>query len=225
MTQPRLRNATYLSPHIQNQVISIIGHDFIRASLVDEVKKSKYYAILADEISSNNTEHLALRLCFFDTHCDIREEFVGFVKLQRIRACDIASAILAYISDIGLSLDDLRGQGYDGAVNMSGEVSGLQQLICGKQPLALYTHCAGHVLNLLVSRSCTDPPIRNCIASIKAITAWIKFSLKREGLLKVICEAKQQSGSQYRTPSSMFVSLDGWKISMVGNGSPLLILS
>ena len=76
LNQPRLRNATYLSPHSQNQVISIIGYDFIQASLVDEVKKSKYYAILADEVSSHNTEHLALCLRFVDAHCDIREEFV-----------------------------------------------------------------------------------------------------------------------------------------------------
>lgn len=58
LAQPRLRNATYLSPHIQNQIISIIGYDFIRASVVDEVKKSKYYAILAEEILAiiQNTE-------------------------------------------------------------------------------------------------------------------------------------------------------------------------
>ena len=88
--------------------------------------------------------------------------------MQCIRACDIiSSAILAYISDIGLSLDDFWGQGYDGAVNMSGEVSGLQQLIPEKQTLALYTHSTGHVLNLAISRSCTVPHIRSYIASIR----------------------------------------------------------
>ena len=76
---------------------------------------------------------------------------------------------------------------------MSGEVSGLQQLIRDKYPLSLYTHCTGHVLNLAISRSCTVPHIRN-IAFIKVIRLWIKFSLKRS-LLKAICEAKQQSVS------------------------------
>ena len=77
---------------------------------------------------------------------------------------------------------------------MSGEVSGLQQLIPEKQTLALYTHCTGHVLNLAISRSCTVPHIRNYIASIKVIRPWIKFFLKRS-LLKAICEAKQPSVS------------------------------
>ena len=77
---------------------------------------------------------------------------------------------------------------------MSGEVSDLQQLICDKQPLALYTHCTGHVLNLAISRSCTVPHIHSYIASIKVIRPRIKFSFKRS-LLKAICEAKQQSVS------------------------------
>ena len=77
---------------------------------------------------------------------------------------------------------------------MSGEVSGLQQLIREKQTLPLYTHCTGHVLNIVISRSCTVPHIHNYIAFIKVIRPWIKFSLKRS-LLKAICEAKQQSVS------------------------------
>ena len=102
---------------------------------------------------------------------------------------------------------------------MSGEVSGLQRLILEKQPLALYTHCADHVLSLVISRSCFVPPIHNCIASIKAITAWIKFSPKREGLLKAICKAEQQSarGSQHRNPllnvciTRWVENIDGWE--------------
>ena len=77
---------------------------------------------------------------------------------------------------------------------MSGEVSGLQQLIHEKQTLAFYTHCTGHVLNLAISRSCNVPHICNYIPFIKVIIPWIKFSLKRS-LLKAICEAKQQSVS------------------------------
>ena len=217
LNQPRMRNATYLSPQSQNEVISIIGCDIIQASLVDEVKKSKFYSILADEVSSHNTEHLALCIRFVDVHCQIREEFVGFVKLERVRASDIASAILTFLSNVGLSLADLRGQGYDGASNMSGEVSGLQRRILDKQPLALYTHCSGHALNLVISKSCTVPLLRNCIATIKSITSWIKFSPKREGLLKKICEKEQQSGGQLRTPllnvcvTRWVENIDGWE--------------
>ncbi len=61
--------------------------------------------------------------------------------------------------ELGLSLNNLRGQGYDGASTMSGEKSGVQKKIREKQPKAIYTHCAGHSFNLAISSSCTLPHI------------------------------------------------------------------
>lgn len=46
---------------------------------------------------------------------EIREEFVSFIKMERVRAVDIEQAITRLLTDLGLSFDDLRGQGYDGA--------------------------------------------------------------------------------------------------------------
>ena len=66
---------------------------------------------------------------FVDAICDIREEFVAFVKLQRVRAFDITNAIISKIEELGLSLHDVRGQGYEGAPTMSGERSGVQRQI------------------------------------------------------------------------------------------------
>ena len=40
--KPRARNATYLSPTSQNQIIHLIGHD-IRANLIAEVKKASFF--------------------------------------------------------------------------------------------------------------------------------------------------------------------------------------
>ena len=45
---------------------------------------------------------------------------VAFLKLVRVRAVDIADAITETLTNLWLSLDDLRGQGYDGASTMSG---------------------------------------------------------------------------------------------------------
>ena len=91
--KPRARNATYLSPTSQNQIINLIGHDVIRANLIAEVKKARFFAVLADEVSSHNVEYLPLCLRFVDEKYDIREEFVSF-KLARVRATDIANAIV-----------------------------------------------------------------------------------------------------------------------------------
>lgn len=156
----------------------MLGHDIIRANLIAEVKKAKFFADLADEVSSHNVEYLPLCLRFVDEKYDIREEFVSFA---RVRATDIANAIVSMLEELGLSLADLRGQGYDGASTMSGEKSGVQKQLRDIQPKA---HCAGHSFNLAIVSSCTIPCVRNCIDIVKSLTISIKSSPKREGLLK-----------------------------------------
>ena len=174
--QPRARNATYLSPRSQNDIISIIGYDMVRNKILSEVRKARFYSILADEVSSHNVEHLCLCLRFVDDMSHIREEFITFLKLERVRAIDITNAIVNCLEGLGLSLNELRGQGYDGASTMSGEKSGVQKRIRDIQPKALYTHCAGHSLNLAIVSACTVLSVRNAIDSIKAFTLWIKAS-------------------------------------------------
>ena len=145
-------------------------------------------------------EYLPLCLRFVEEKYDIREELVSF-KLARVRATDIANAIVSMLEELGLSLGDLRGQGYDGASTMSGEKSGVQKQLRDIQPKALYTHCAGHSFNLAIVSSCAIPCVRNCIDIVKSLTIWIKSSPKREGLLKCVCECRIQEGtSSNRNP-------------------------
>jgi len=182
--KPRARNASYISPQIENEILSVSGFDVIRKSIISEIKKARYFSVMADEVSSQNVEHLvALCLRYVDECIDIQEKFI---ELPRVRAMDIATAIIAAIENLGLSLTNLRGQGYDGASNMSGHKSGVQKQIRDKQPKALYTHCAGHSLSLVIVTSCSVLAVRNSIAKVKGITYWLKISPKREGFFKQI---------------------------------------
>lgn len=111
----------------------------------------------------------------------------------------------------------MRGQGYDGASTMSGIRAGVQAKIREIQPKAIYTHCAGHSLNLAISNSCSVPTIRNCIDRIKSITLWVKNSPKREGLLKAIVAEGTSSHPSSRTPlfnvciTRWVENIDGWE--------------
>ena len=49
-----------------------------------------------------------------------------------------------------LSMSRLRGQGYDGASNMRGELNGLKKLVLDENPHAFYVHCFAHQLQLVV---------------------------------------------------------------------------
>ena len=51
------------------------------------------------------------------------------------------------LEELDIPVENMRGQGYDGANNMSSEVIGVQTRIREKSPLATYIHCSGHCLN------------------------------------------------------------------------------
>ena len=214
LTTPKAKNATYLSPRSQNEIINVIGHDIILANIVSEIKKARFYSVLADEVSSHNVEHLPLCVCFVDSENHIREDFVSFIKLERVRAVDITDAIVKCLQNLGLSLSDLRGQGYDSASNMSGVKTGVQAKLKEIQPKAVYTHCTGHALNLSIVSSCSIASIRNCIDTIKSVTIWVKYSTKREGLLKAIASEMTQTS---RNPllnlcvTRWVENIDGWE--------------
>lgn len=196
LQQPRTRNAAYISPTTQNEIINIVGYDIIRAN-----------SVLADEVSSHAVEHLAICLHFVDEQCDVREEFVSFGKMQRVRAIDISNGIVSSLEGLGLSLNELRGQGYDGASTMSSEKSGVQRLIRNKQPKAIYTQ---HSLNLAIVSSCSVPAISNCIERVKSLTLWIKSSPKRESILKTIYQRGVQSGTTQSWVPILNVCITHW---------------
>ena len=52
---PKLWNATYLSPVIQNEMI-VIGNKIIQLQIVHKVKDARIYNIMVNEVTSDNTE-------------------------------------------------------------------------------------------------------------------------------------------------------------------------
>jgi len=54
---------------------------------------------------------------------------LGFIKMQSTIRVAIKGAIKSELETMGLSFENLQGQGYDGGTNMSGENKGVQSLI------------------------------------------------------------------------------------------------
>ncbi|XP_037534998.1 zinc finger MYM-type protein 1 [Nematolebias whitei] len=126
LASPMMKNATYISPQTQNEILDIMGNDFILSGLVTEIKEAKFYSILADEVTSHNIEHMAFCVRFVDRESNIREEFLTFVPLSHTTGVYLAKTILQTIEKIGLDPSNIRGQGYDGAANMSSQNVGVQ---------------------------------------------------------------------------------------------------
>ena len=76
MQNPQAKNATYLSPSSQNDIVDVIGLDYIRGNIVTEIKQAPYFSVIADEVTSHNSEYSSLCLRYINAHCEIQERFV-----------------------------------------------------------------------------------------------------------------------------------------------------
>ena len=178
------KNATYQSKTVQNELIECVG-THIKEKLISEIKDAKFFSILADEAQdSSNKEQLSLVLRFVDHSFHIREEFFGFILCtEGISGKAISGYIKETLGSLGLDLNNCRGQGYDGAGNMSGKYIGAAALLKKDSPLALYVHCASHRLNLCVANTCKIQPVKIMMALIKSVSDFFNNSPKRQSAL------------------------------------------
>ena len=75
------RNATYTSPDIQNQLISILG-DHICNAILGKVPSSLCYTLIADEVTDcSNKEQLCIVIRYVEPEAaSIREDLVTFLE-------------------------------------------------------------------------------------------------------------------------------------------------
>lgn len=84
----------------------------------------------------------------------IQERFIKFLHCENGISGKALKKIDCLTNDLQLDISKCRGQCYDGAANMAGQFSGLATRIQEINPLAFYTHCASHRLNLCVAAGC-----------------------------------------------------------------------
>ena len=143
-------------------------------------------------------EILSLCIRFVDKSHQIREEFIEFIPVEVTTGQHLANVILQKLHSLGLQVSFLRGQTYDGAAVMSGAKKGVQARIKQDAPLAVYTHCCGHLINLVLASSTVDPNVRNMIDKLKESCLFFNYSPKRAGLLKSIISSDEPSSSKMK---------------------------
>jgi len=179
----RPKNALYRSPIIQNEMIDLCGATI--REIVTRVKEACAYSILADETADiSGKEQLSIGLRFFDEKAnEIKEEFLGFVKLDGLDAKNIAKAIDDFVTNLNLDPDKCVGLGFDGCSTMSGKEGGVQAILRQKYKKAFYFHCSSHKLNLVANDLNVISEIRNCVRIIKEIIKFFRESVLRRKLI------------------------------------------
>ncbi|CAN1800153.1 Zinc finger MYM-type protein 1 [Linum perenne] len=89
-------------------------------------------------------EQMGVVLRYVDGKECVIEKFLGISHVRDTKAMSLKIAIESMLMKNGLSISRVRGQGYDGASDMKGEINGLKTLILEESPYAYYIHCLAH---------------------------------------------------------------------------------
>ena len=115
------KNAKYTSHQTEKELIEI-SEQILVNDIVSAANNYIGFSVLADEIADiSGTEQLSIEIRFvYPTKKQtMREEFLGFVPLNNMPAASISDALLSKCLSLGLNLDCLLGQGYDGCSTMA----------------------------------------------------------------------------------------------------------
>ncbi|KAH9686649.1 TTF-type domain-containing protein [Citrus sinensis] len=128
---------------------------------------------------------MAIILRYVDCHGFIRERFFEIVNVDETKALTLKNEICNVLVQYNLLVENLRGQGYDGASNMAGEWNGLQSLFLNDCLYAYYVHYFAHRLQLvLVAVSKEVNEVWLFFSKLSSIINFASASFKRYSELK-----------------------------------------
>ncbi|XP_019183943.1 PREDICTED: zinc finger MYM-type protein 1-like [Ipomoea nil] len=178
------RNATYTSPTIQKQILQVLATK-VKSAIREEIGDAKFCIIVDEARDESKKEQMSIVLRFVDRDGFIQERFFGVVHVKDTIASTLKEGIFSILSRHNLDVQNIRGQGYDGASNMRGEWNGLKALILDKCPYAYYVHCFAHRLQLaLVASSKKVIPVHHFFTKLNSIINVVGASCKRNDQLK-----------------------------------------
>ncbi|XP_034219023.1 zinc finger MYM-type protein 1-like [Prunus dulcis] len=177
-------NLKLVAPKIQKDIVNACAGETLDVIMSD--LKDRFFSILVDEARDIFVkEQMAMVLRYVDDKGHVIERFVGVQHVTDTTSSSLKDAIDIFFSSNGLSFSKLRGQGYDGASNMRGELKGLKTKILREQPCAYYVHCFAHQLQLaLVAVAKKNIDIASFFTTTNSVVNHVGASCKRRDALR-----------------------------------------
>lgn len=201
--------ATYISNTTQNQIIECCA-DEIKETLISNIKKSKFYAVIFDETTDiSHTEQLSFNIRYLFNK-QIREDLIQFIDAydnitnlndddtkreeQRLTGEALGQIVLKLLQELSLDPNDCVGIGTDSCSVMSSESIGAVTEIQKVAKNAVRCPCMNHCLNNSLSASIKVSCIRNAVGVMKSVISFFNMSAKRNRMLKAslssLCETR-----------------------------------
>ena len=141
------KNHQMTFPDIKKEIANVVAIETINAIIKDI--GGSLFAIIVDESRDMSTkEQLAIALRYVDKLGHVNKCFLGITHVNNTSAMTVKSVIEEVFNKHSLSISRLRGQGYDRASKMRGELNGLKTLILKDNPSTYYVHFFAHKLQL-----------------------------------------------------------------------------
>ncbi|XP_015965739.1 uncharacterized protein LOC107489497 [Arachis duranensis] len=141
------QNAIYTSPSIQKEILHVFARK-VQNKICNEIDNAKFRLIVDEVRDESKREQMALVVRFVDKHGFVKERLIDVIHVKDTTFATLKQEICSALSHHNLNIQNVRGQGYDGASNMHGEWKGLQALIIQECPYGYYVHCFAHQLQL-----------------------------------------------------------------------------
>ncbi|XP_025665281.1 uncharacterized protein [Arachis hypogaea] len=178
------KNAKYTSNDVQKEILHILATK-VRNSIREEIGDAKFCIIVDEARDESKKEQMAIVLRFVTLDGFVKERFFDLVHVTDTCATTLKKELISVLSHYNLQVENIRGQGYDGASNMRGEWNGLQALFLKDSPQAYYVHCFAHRLQLaLVAASREVLQIHEFFTQLNSIVTIVSASSKRHDQLQ-----------------------------------------
>lgn len=192
------KSKPFTSWAIQNEILKIAAHAVLR-KVVNQAD-GKIFSVIVDETSDIAVqEQVSICVRMVNNKLEPEEFFLGLYETSATTGEVLFKIIVDALQRMGLPINNLRGQCYDGAANMSGRFHGVKARIIEKQPAAIYVHCFNHSLNLAVQDALKSQTlIRDTLNTVHEIATLLRSSPKRMGIFREEVEASSESYLQPR---------------------------
>ncbi|XP_025661639.1 uncharacterized protein [Arachis hypogaea] len=178
------KNAKYTSNDVQKEILHILATK-VRNSIREEIGDAKFCIIVDEARDESKKEQMAIVLRFVTLDGFVKERFFDLMHVTDTCATTLKKELISVLSHYNLQVENIRGQGYDGASNMRGEWNGLQALFLKDSPQAYYVHCFAHRLQLaLVAASREVLQIHEFFTQLNSIVTIVSASSKRHDQLQ-----------------------------------------
>ncbi|XP_022023807.1 zinc finger MYM-type protein 1-like [Helianthus annuus] len=137
------------APSTQKEICSCFAEEVLK-KIFEELGDDVFSTLVDESRDISKKEQMVVVLRYVDKVRFVKERFISIIHVKETTALSLKSAIDNLFARYILSLSRVRGQGYDGASNLSDEFNGLKTLILKENSSAFYVHCFAHELQLVV---------------------------------------------------------------------------